>query len=113
MAHTKSHARNDDNARAHMDAIAEGATQIVDESRDLLSETVENLDIPGRMARHPYQTMLIAAGIGYVLGGGLLTPLTARLLRTGIRVAALPLLRQEFMGAVAPLLEREREPETV
>lgn len=46
--------------------------------------------------KHPLRTAGIAAGAGFVLGGGLFTPLTARTLRSAIhlalRLAILPAL---------------------
>lgn len=57
------------------------------------------LDLPGHMQRHPYQTLLIAAGVGYILGGGLFTRLTLNVLRIGIRMGALPIVKRELLGA--------------
>lgn len=54
--------------------------------------TLQSLDLPGRVYRHPYQSLFIAAGVGYVLGGGLFTKLTMRVLRTGMRIGALPIV---------------------
>jgi ElaB/YqjD/DUF883 family membrane-anchored ribosome-binding protein len=84
----------------HLDEIASSATHIVDESRRLAKDVADVIDMPGRMERHPYQTLLIAAGVGYVLGGGLLTSLTATLLRGGVRVAAVPMVRQQLLRMV-------------
>ncbi len=48
---------------------------------------------------HPVGMLLSALGVGYVLGGGLFTSLTRRLLGTGMRLG--------FQLAVLPALERE------
>ena len=44
-----------------------------------------------RLARetreHPGRSIALAVGVGYVLGGGLFSRLTARILGTGIRIA--------------------------
>lgn len=66
---------------------------------------VESLDIPGRVRRNPYGTILAAAGAGYVLGGGLFSPLTARIIRFGIRIATLPILRDKLLNAAQSVLE--------
>lgn len=62
------------------------------------------LDLSGRMQRHPYQTLLIAAGVGYILGGGLFTRLTLNVLRVGVRMGALPLVKRELFGAAEAAL---------
>ena len=57
------------------------------------------LDLRGLVDRHPYGTLAAALGAGYVLAGGLFTPLTRRLvgagLRLGLRFAVLPYLEQQ------------------
>lgn len=58
---------------------------------------VQTLDVTGRMRRHPYQTMLVAVGVGYVLGGGLFTKLTLNALRLGARVGGLPMVQRELL----------------
>jgi hypothetical protein len=55
-------------------------------------------------AARPFRTIAVALGAGYVLGGGLFSPLTARLVglmaRVGLRMAALPLV-SEALGLAA------------
>lgn len=92
----------------HVDRISESARSIVEESRGLANDVATALDIPGRMERHPYQTLLIAAGVGYVLGGGLFTPLTLTLLKVGVRVAAVPLMKQELAGLAEVAITGQR-----
>ena len=88
-----------------MEKVGQTAEQVWDRTRDSFSDIRGALDLEGRVDRHPYGTVAAAIGIGYVLGGGLFTPLTARLVRYGIRIglrlAVLPLLKQE----VAEIME--------
>lgn len=57
-----------------------------------------------QMAEHPARTVAAAVGAGYLLGGGLFSRLTGRLLGTGVRLAlrlvAVP-LAVEAAGALA------------
>jgi hypothetical protein len=66
------------------------------------NEVVETVDLKGRVERHPYGMVLAAAGIGYVLGGGIFSRLTGKLLHTGlrlgIRLAAVPFIMDEVLG---------------
>jgi hypothetical protein len=50
-----------------------------------------------RVEKHPYRTLAVAAGAGYVLAGGLFTRLTARMLKVGVSVAA-PLTAWSLLG---------------
>lgn len=69
------------------------------------------VDLPAwteRVRRHPMRSMLLAAGAGYVLGGGLVAPVTGRVLATALRLGwrvglrgwALPLLRDVALRRV-------------
>lgn len=57
------------------------------------------LTLSQRAMTHPYQTLLIAAGVGYVLGGGLFTRFTMSMIRAGVRMGALPLVRRALLDA--------------
>jgi hypothetical protein len=65
------------------------------------------VDLGGRVNKHPYGTLAAAVGIGYLLGGGLFTPLTGRIvglgLRLGLRLAVLPLLKDQLGDLVETL----------
>ena len=59
----------------------------------------EILDIEGRLQRNPYGMIAGAIAVGFVLGGGLFTRLTAGIAAAGLRMglmAALPLVQQEL-----------------
>ena len=61
----------------------------------------EILDIEGRLRRNPYGMMAGALAVGFVMGGGLFTRLTARIAGAGLRMglaAAWPLLQQELFA---------------
>ena len=61
----------------------------------------EILDIEGRLQRNPYGMVAGAIAVGFVLGGGLFTRLTARIAEAGLRMglmAALPLLQRELFA---------------
>ena len=80
------------------------AKVMVDEAKAFgrsLSDSANNLgsaiDLRGRMQRNPLAMIAAGIGVGYLLGGGLFTPLTGRLVRLGLRVAILPLVRGPLM----------------
>jgi hypothetical protein len=81
-----------------------------DEARRSVQSIAE--DLRDRVEDQPLKTLAMALGAGYVLGGGLFTALTGRLLfggiRIGVRLAALPLVREELLGMVESITERGR-----
>lgn len=90
--------------------LGESAQRLIDNARGTFDELNQAIDLKGRVDRHPYGMVAAAFGIGYVLGGGLFTPFTARVLRLGMKLAALPLVKDELLGmaeqAVDELISR-------
>jgi hypothetical protein len=78
--------------------LNESAHQLMDEARSTLEDLGQAVDLRGRVQRHPYGMVATALGIGYVIGGGLFSPLTFRLVGMGARLAAIPLLRKQLFG---------------
>lgn len=58
-------------------------------------------DLEARVERNPFGTIAAALGVGYVLGGGFFTPLTARALglgvRLGLRFVVLPIVADHLV----------------
>lgn len=81
-----------------MDHINEQAQQLMDDARGAVQDIGARIDLQGRVQRNPYGMVLAAVGVGYVLGGGLFTPMTARLVRLGVRLAALPFVKDELFN---------------
>jgi hypothetical protein len=81
----------------------EHASKMVDEAKEFtgaISETVnsfsESIDLRGRVQRAPVAMVSAAFGIGYLVGGGLFSPMTRRLLKTGLAAAILPFVKRQL-----------------
>jgi hypothetical protein len=81
-----------------VDQLGSSAQQFFTDARGAVHDLGAGLDLKGRVQRNPYGMVAAALGVGYVLGGGLFTPLTARMLRVGVRLAMLPFVKDELMG---------------
>lgn len=79
-----------ESASVQLAALARGAC-------DALDGVAERLHLTEQVEARPLTTVAAALGVGYVLGGGLFTPTTARLIRLGVKVAALPLVRERLL----------------
>jgi hypothetical protein len=69
------------------------------EQRSLVDIIRDIADIEGRVERNPYGMVAGALGAGFVLGGGLFTRLTGRIVGAALRIgvmAALPRLEKEL-----------------
>ena len=76
--------------------LNDSAHQLLDEARSTFEDLGQS--VRGRVQRHPYAMVAAALGVGYVLGGGLFSSLTFRLVGLGVRVAALPLVKDQLLG---------------
>ena len=89
------------------DRMSQTAEQTWTRARESVDDLRDAVDLQGRVDRHPYGTVAAALGIGYLLGGGLFTPLTGRLvglaMRIGLRLAVLPVVRDELAGLAESL----------
>ena len=94
-------------ADAHMGAL-ELVAKRSSEARERLGTWADTLAQEAR--EHPIRTVAVALGVGFVLGGGLFSRLTARIVGTGVRIglrmAAVPLMAQGLValgdGLLAP-----------
>lgn len=96
----------------HVDKATAAASEFYEEARATGQGLMDAVDIGGRVQRNPYGMVATAIGIGYLLGGGLFTPTTGRLVRMGLKLAAFPLVRSELMtlaeSALDGVLDRAR-----
>jgi ElaB/YqjD/DUF883 family membrane-anchored ribosome-binding protein len=114
----ESHEANSSNGHTqdaeHAGWVGDSAQKAWDRTRGAVSELKRAAAIDERVGRHPYGSVAAALGIGYVLGGGLFTPLTSRIvalgLRIGVRLAILPMLKDEI-SVLADALTGEAENE--
>jgi hypothetical protein len=115
----ESHEANQSNGHGpvgeHAGWVSDSAHRAWDRTRGAVSELKRAAAIDERVGRNPYGSVAAALGIGYVLGGGLFTPLTSRIvalgLRIGVRLAILPMLKDEI-SVLADALTGGSESET-
>jgi hypothetical protein len=81
------------------------------QARSTAEDFSHALDVRRRVRRHPYLMVAAAMGVGYVLGGGLFSKTTVRLLGVAGRVAALPFVRSELVGLAEAVLSGHAEAE--
>jgi hypothetical protein len=82
-----------------------GARVDFTQAESAVKDLVDAVDLNGRVQRHPYGMVAAAVGVGYLLGGGLFTPFTARLIRLGLKLAALPLVKDELLGMAESVVD--------
>jgi hypothetical protein len=66
------------------------------------------LDLDGRLQRNPYGMLAGAVAMGFVLGGGLFTRLTATIESTGLRMAVTAALPSLSTLVQQDIIERQQ-----
>ena len=79
-------------------AVGAEVTGLVDAVSQVAGVARSAIDLDRRMREKPAQTLLIAAGVGYIAGGGFFTPFTRTMLRVGTRFWLLPALRNTILN---------------
>ncbi len=92
-----------------VDRVSDSAQEAWTQTRGAFSDLTDAIDIKGRVKRRPYGSVAAALGLGYVIGGGIFTPLTSRIvrlgLRIGVRLALVPLLKDQIAGLATVLAD--------
>jgi hypothetical protein len=69
-------------------------------SKTSIQDLREKLDVSRHLKTNPYGTLAVALGAGYVLGGGLFSSTTRRVLgvglKVGLRLGAIAFLKQQL-----------------
>lgn len=84
----------------HSRALGGDLRQLRDELSGAAQELKSRMDFSRSIQEHPLRSVAIAVGVGYVLGGGLFSPMTRRLLGVGTRAMLLPILRSQVLAMI-------------
>jgi ElaB/YqjD/DUF883 family membrane-anchored ribosome-binding protein len=84
------------------DAEAASLTQTADHALQSLSALYTAVDgaVQEQVQSNPYATLGVAAGVGFVLGGGLASPMGQMLLRVSVRAFGPPLVNALLQNAL-------------
>lgn len=85
--------------------LAQDAQRLAGDAKQAAEGLLEAVDLPGRVEKNPYGMVAAALGIGYVLGGGLFTRTTGRVLGLAARLAAVPMVREQLLEVAEAVLD--------
>jgi hypothetical protein len=88
-----------------VDRVNDSARSAWSQTQEAFEDLRDAVDLDGRVKRHPYGALAAAVGVGYVLGGGIFTPLTAWLARTGLRIGVRAALLPIFKDQISDLAQ--------
>lgn len=88
-------------------SVSDDIRALGDELRAAGRELADKIDIRESVRAHPIRSVLIGAGIGYVLGGGLVSRATMALVAIGAKAVLVPLAKAQLAELMMP---REPQP---
>jgi hypothetical protein len=81
-----------------------------------LNGTASAVGLTEKVEKRTYGMLGAALGVGYVLGGGLFTSTTARLVRMGLKLARVPVVQDKILevaeAALDGLLAHTKKPDS-
>lgn len=77
--------------------VGQQVAQVLQDTNSALNGVADAVGLTEKVEASPYGMVAAALGVGYVLGGGLFTGTTMRVLRIGMKLAALPMVRDRLL----------------
>jgi ElaB/YqjD/DUF883 family membrane-anchored ribosome-binding protein len=90
--------------------VVEDSERLASDVRQLYEQITGSEDVRSLYEDNPYAFLAAAAGTGYVLGGGLLTPFTKRLARIGMKAVFVPVALSRLKELTESLPQDEELP---
>lgn len=77
--------------------LGEQVREVLHDANSALNGVADAVGLTEKVEASPYGMVAAALGVGYVLGGGLFTPTTMRVLRIGMKLASIPAVRTKLL----------------
>lgn len=96
--------------------LGEQVTEVLQNANSALNGVADAVGLSQKVEQSPYGMVAAALGVGYVLGGGLFTPTTMRVLRLGMKLASIPAVKSKLLdvaeAAVDGVLASQKKEES-
>ena len=86
-------------------AIAHTLRELAKDANSALNGVADAVGVTPQVEKAPYAMIGAALGLGYIVGGGLFTPTTTRLLRLGMKLAAIPQVRERLLDVAEAAID--------
>lgn len=80
-------------------SLSENTQRVAADLRELVDTVRRDYPIGKYYEENPYVVLAAAAGVGYVLAGGLFSPFTRRLMRIGMKALVIPMATNQLKGS--------------
>ena len=88
-----------------IDTSVETVKALARDANSALNGLSDAVGLTEHVEKAPYAMIGAALGVGYIVGGGLFTPTTARLIRMGMKLAAIPQVRDRLLDVAEAAID--------
>lgn len=85
--------------------IFQTVQELAKDANSAVNGMADAVGLTDQVEKAPYAMIGAALGVGYIVGGGLFTPTTARLLRMGMKLAAIPQVRDRLLDVAEAAID--------
>ena len=85
--------------------ILHAVSELAKDANSAINGMSDAVGLTAQVEKAPYAMIGAALGVGYIVGGGLFTPLTGRLLRLGMKLAAIPQVRDRLLDVAEAAID--------
>ena len=85
--------------------ILHTVTELAKDANSAVNGMADAVGLTDHVERAPYAMVGAALGVGYILAGGLFTPTTTRLVRLGMKLAAIPQVRDRLLDVAESAID--------
>lgn len=82
-------------------ALMDNSKRVLNDAQQLYERVSDKLSPAQIYQDNPFAVVAAAAGVGYLLGGGLFTPFTRRIVRIGLKGLVIPLASTQLKQLTA------------
>jgi hypothetical protein len=82
--------------------LVEDTRKLANNAQDYYMQLRRDNPLGRAYRENPYAVVAAAIGVGYVIGGGLFTPFTRRVLRMGMRALVIPMVATQIKSLTQP-----------
>ena len=94
-----------ENATWQPPEIANTVVELAKDANSAINGVADAVGLTAKVEQAPYAMIAAALGAGYVVGGGLFTPTTTRLLQLGMKLASIPQVRDRLLDVAEAAID--------
>lgn len=102
---SKNNSKNQTWQPPELPEIPEAVVEAAHDANSAINGFADAVGLTEKVEKAPYAMIAAALGVGYVVGGGLFTSTTTRLVQLGMKLAAIPQVRDRLLDVAEAAID--------